>query len=92
MLRLTFVCVVVVILSVVGGPATGGGKGKRKPVEEGTVKKRRRPMDDYDSEDSFIDDSDIKAQEQELRKTKVKTKHDGFVVHSDTRIAPLLPK
>ena len=58
-----------------------GGKGASKK------RHRRNPEDEYDSGDSFIDDSEIKAQQRELRKLKVKTKHSGFYAHGESAIA-----
>lgn len=51
----------------------------------------RRDDDDlYDSEDSFIDDSELQQNIEELHdQTKVKTKHSGFFVNAGDEIETL---
>ena len=59
-----------------GGRRTSKGK-------QGDGKRTRRVRDDeYDTEDSFLDDSELTAQKEELKKTRVETKHSGFYAHS----------
>jgi hypothetical protein len=58
---------------------------------EGSKGKRRRREDDYDVDDPFVDDSELQAGLQEVRRMGVATKHAGFYVHNDDALETVGP-
>ncbi|OQR97893.1 hypothetical protein ACHHYP_09866 [Achlya hypogyna] len=63
------------------------GKGGYLDMKDSVIRRNVDHDDLYDSDDSFIDDSDLhESIESTYSKTQVKTKHSGFFVNAGDRI------
>ncbi|KAJ0403263.1 hypothetical protein P43SY_007567 [Pythium insidiosum] len=78
--------------AVVGPPVLSGGGGiadPDTPEDDADDGAERHPDDDdlYDSDDSFIDDSELQQNIEEIHtQARVKTKHSGFFVNAGDEI------
>jgi hypothetical protein len=58
-------------------------ESKNVIIKSKSSKKKANPVQDYDYEDPFIDDSEVVNElEEAISRKKLKTKHDGFFVSS----------
>jgi hypothetical protein len=58
-------------------------ESKNAIIKSKSSKKKANPVQDYDYEDPFIDDSEVVNElEEAISRKKLKTKHDGFFVSS----------